>query len=130
MQCVMVLVFGAILAVVARFHQCLLPLPCTQRILDLSGAGVHFGPALTWPMIRSNACDSLGGCGWGDDATALLQSQIFYLIASVVSRCMREARYKSRQERGEEREENRKPAEEDDMAPTATKVGSEHPEEA
>jgi hypothetical protein len=119
--CVMALVFGAILAVFAFFNQCLLPLPCTQKILDLSGLGVQISLALTWPMIRSDVCDSFGGCSWGDDATALLLSQIFYLIASIFARCMREPRYKRRQEKAEERK--------GDVEPTATKVTSHHPDE-
>lgn len=94
----MALVFGCILAVFAFFNQCLCPLPCTQRILDLCGLGVQVGLSLTWPMIRSDVCDEFGGCSWGNGATALLFSQLFYLAASVFTRCMREPRYKRRQD--------------------------------
>ena len=38
------------------------------------------------------------GCSWGDGAAALLLSHIFYLIASIFARCMRDPRYKRRQE--------------------------------
>jgi len=98
----MALVFGCILAVFAFFNQCLCPLPCSQRIIDLSGLGVQIGLCLTWPMIRSNVCDEFGGCTWGNQATALCLSQIFYFCASIFSRCMREPRYKRKQDRQDE----------------------------
>jgi hypothetical protein len=130
---VMALVFGGIVAVFAFFNQCLLPLPCTQKILDFSGLCVQISLALTWPMFRSDVCDNNGGCSWGDDATALLLSQIFFFIANVFARCMREPRYKRKQESGEEpkAKENVKPTDEKhEVEPSATKVPSEHQEEA
>lgn len=95
---VMALVFGCVLAVFGFFNQCLCPLPCSQRVMDLSGVGVQIGLALTWPMIRSEVCDAYGGCSWGGGATALLCAQLFYFAASVFTRCMREPRYKRRQD--------------------------------
>ena len=93
----MALIFGIILAIFGFFNQCLCPLPCTQRVLDLSGLGVQVGLILTWPMIRSDVCEEFGGCSWGSGATSLMLSQLFYLIASLFTRCMREPRYKRRQ---------------------------------
>ena len=93
----MALIFGITLAVYGFFHQCLCPLPCSQRILDLSGFGVQLGLFLTWPMIRSDVCDEFGGCSWGSGATALVFSQLFYFTASIFTRCMREPRYQRRQ---------------------------------
>lgn len=96
------LVFGCILAVFGFFNQCLCPLPCTQKILDISGVATQISLALTWPMIRSSLCDPYG-CEWGGGATALLLSQLFYFIANVFARCMREPRYKrKKEEAGEE----------------------------
>ena len=94
----MALIFGIVMAVFGFFHQCLCPLPCSQRMLDLSGLGVQIGLALTWPMIRSDVCDSFGGCSWGGGATALVLAQLFYFAASIFTRCMREPRYKRRQD--------------------------------
>lgn len=94
----MALIFGIIFAVFGTFHQCLCPLPCSQRIMDLSGVGVQIGLALTWPMIRSEVCDDFGGCSWGGGATALLFAQLFYFAASIFTRCMREPRYKRQQD--------------------------------
>ena len=102
--CMMALIFGIILAVYGFFHQCLCPLPCSQKILDLSGLGVQIGLLLTWPMIRSDVCDEFGGCSWGSGSTWLVFAQIFYFIASIFTRCMREPRYQRRRNE-EEKEE-------------------------
>lgn len=103
-QCsMMALVFGCILTFFGFFNQCLCPLPCGQRLMDISGVGVQLSLALTWPMIRSSVCDENGGCRWGDGATALLLAQLFFFFASVFSRCMREPRYERRKEDKEEK---------------------------
>lgn len=99
----MALVFGCILTFFGFFNQCLCPLPCGQRLMDISGVGVQLSLALTWPMIRSSVCDENGGCRWGDGATALLLAQLFFFFASVFSRCMREPRYERRKEDKEEK---------------------------
>ncbi|CAB9496201.1 expressed unknown protein [Seminavis robusta] len=119
---VMALIFGCILAVFGFFNQCLCPLPCSQKILDLSGVGVQIGLALTWPMIRSSVCDNHGGCRWGDDAAALLLSQIFYLAASIFNRCMREPRYKRRQEERQEEPEPEKDLEQNETNGSGTEA--------
>lgn len=120
---VMALVFGSLLALFAFFNQCLCPLPFTQPILDISGAGVQVSLALTWPMVRTAACDQFGGCIWDDGATSLLLSQVFYFCASVFTRCMREPRYKRKQNEqpkddkaAREREEAEKKAAEEKKA--------------
>jgi len=102
----MALVCGCILACFAFFNQCLCPLPCTQHIMDITGAGVQIGLALTWPMIRSEVCDANGGCYWNDGSWALLITQLAYFCASIFSRCMREPRYKRRQERQSDNRRN------------------------
>lgn len=108
----MAMVGGLIFAVFAFFNQCLCPLPCSQRIIDLSGVVVQIGLALTWPIIRSSICDSNGGCYWGDGSWALFFAHIFYFAASVFSRCMRDPRYKRRQERKDQDEQERREQEE------------------
>ena len=99
----MALVFGCILTFFGFFNQCLCPLPCGQRLMDISGVGVQLSLALTWPMIRSSVCDENGGCRWGGGATALLLAQLFFFFASVFSRCMREPRHERRKEDKEEK---------------------------
>ena len=99
----MALIFGCSLTFFGFFNQCLCPLPCGQRLMDISGVGVQLSLALTWPMIRSSVCDENGGCRWGDGATALLLAQLFFFFASVFSRCMREPRYERRKEDKEEK---------------------------
>ena len=98
----MALIFGCLLTFFGFFNQCLCPLPCGQRLMDISGVGVQLSLALTWPMIRSSVCDAYGGCSWGGGATALLIAQLSFFFASVFSRCMREPRYERRKERKEE----------------------------
>jgi hypothetical protein len=78
-------------------NQCLCPMPCTQKVLDISVAGVQLSLALTWPMVQTAACNEFGGCTWADGSTALLLAQLFYFFASIFSRCMREPRYKRKQ---------------------------------
>lgn len=94
----MALIFGCVLGFFGFFNQCLCPLPCSQRILDLSSVGVQIGLALTWPMIRSDICDLDGGCSWGSGSTALILAQLLYLAAGIFTRCMREPRYMRRQD--------------------------------
>ena len=98
----MALILGIVLAVYGFFNQCLCPLPCHQKIMDLSGLGIQVGLILTWPMIHSSVCDEFGGCSWASGSTALVFTHIFYFSASVFSRCMREPRYRRRQEEKED----------------------------
>lgn len=95
------LIFGCILTFFGFFNQCLCPLPLGQKLIDISGGMVQFSLALTWPMIRSSVCDKYG-CSWGGGATSLICAQLFFLSASVFSRCMREPRYERMQKRQEE----------------------------
>ena len=122
-QCsMMALVFGCILTFFGFFNQCLCPLPCGQRLIDISGVGVQLALALTWPMIRSSVCDEYGGCSWGGGATALLLAQLFFFAASVFSRCMREPRY----ERRKERKEDKKEEEGEEEAPEEESAGDDN----
>ena len=65
----MALCFGCIMTFFGFFKQCLCPLPCGQKIIDISGVMTEISLALTWPMIRSDVCE-LYGCSWGGGATA------------------------------------------------------------
>ena len=94
----MALIFGCILTFFGFFQQCLCPLPCGRILIDVSGVMVQISLALVWPMIRSNVCDSFGGCSWGDGSWALLFAQLFFFAASIFSRCMRDPRYKRNQD--------------------------------
>lgn len=100
-------ILGCILTVFAFFKQCLCPLPCSQLIMDISGFMLQISLALVWPMIRSEVCEKFG-CRWGNGATALLLTQIFFFAASIFSRCMREPRYERRKERQNERKEEQR----------------------
>jgi hypothetical protein len=104
---VMALCFGSILALFVLFNQCLFPLPCSQKIVDISGGLTQLSLVLCWPMVRTSACDKFGGCSWDDGATMLLVSQLFYFFANVFTRCMREPRYKRKQGEAREREANK-----------------------
>jgi hypothetical protein len=99
------LILGCILTFFGFFKQCLCPLPCSQIIIDISGVAVQISLALVWPMIRSDVCQTYGGCRWGGGATALILAQIFFFVASIFSRCMREPRYERRKQRKEEHKE-------------------------
>lgn len=96
------LCFGGIFAICLLFHQCLFPLPCGQKLMDISASGVQISLALTWAITWSDVCDDFGGCSRGDGAYALMACHAFYLGASIFNRCMREPRYKRREERREE----------------------------
>ena len=99
------LILGCILTFFGFFKQCLCPLPCSQIIIDISGVAVQISLALVWPMIRSDVCQTYGGCRWGGGATALILAQIFFLAASIFTRCMREPRYERRKQQRKEQEE-------------------------
>lgn len=93
----MALCFGGIFSFFFFFIQCLCPLPCGQKLMDIAGTGCNISLALIWFMIRSDICDELR-CSWGSGATALLVNHVFYLGASIFTRCMREPRYKRRKD--------------------------------
>lgn len=95
------LCFGCVLLFVGFFKQCIVPLPCSQILMDISGMGSSVSLALVWPIARSDVC-SLIGCRWGSGATALLVSMCLYVAASLFARCMREPRYIRRQNEAEE----------------------------
>ena len=89
---VIALAFGLVMMIFAFFNQCLCRCPKSQFVMDLSGVAVQICLALTWPMILAAVCREYG-CIFGSGATALGLAEIFYLIASVLARCMREPRY-------------------------------------
>mmetsp|Transcript_51476 Transcript_51476/g.95266 ORF Transcript_51476/g.95266 Transcript_51476/m.95266 type:complete len:235 (-) Transcript_51476:328-1032(-) len=126
----MALCFACIFLFFLLFKQCLCPLPCSQPIMDITGTLTNISLALVWPIIRSSVCDRYG-CSWGGGYTALLLTQIFYLVASVFTRCMREPRYERRKEEREqekvEKAEAPKPKEEE--TPKDIEAPEEAPEE-
>jgi len=99
------LILGCILTFFGFFKQCLCPLPCSQIIMDISGVAVQISLALVWPMIRSDVCVKYGGCRWGGGALALFLAQIFFFVASIFTRCMREPRHERRKQQRKEQEE-------------------------
>lgn len=83
--------FGGILLVFGFFQQCIIPLPCTQLLMDLSATGVQICLALVYVIWLSDACD-IYQCAYGNGAWYLVATQILWLIVGCFARCMREGR--------------------------------------
>jgi len=88
---------GGILLVLAFFKQCIVPLPCTQRLMDLSATLVQVCLALVYLVWGSEICDTYH-CFYGDQGTLLILTQVFWLAAGCFSRCMRPGRFERRDE--------------------------------
>jgi hypothetical protein len=88
---------GLVLLVFGFFKQCLCPLPCSQLLMDVSGAAVQLMLALVYVIFLTEACNRYQ-CTWGLGGTYLVLTQIFWLGASCFTRCMRPGR----QERNKE----------------------------
>lgn len=116
---VMALCFGALLFVMILFKQCIVPLPCSQFIMDISSTMVQVSLALVYVIWMSNACDEYF-CEYGSGSTYLILTQIFWLAAGCFTRCMREGRWERRDEiraeRERKQEEKKRKAAEDELA--------------
>jgi hypothetical protein len=111
---VMALLFGLILFVFGFFKQCLFPLPCSQKLMDLSATCVQIMLALVYVVWLTDACDNYY-CSYGEGATYLILTQIFWLAAGCFSRCMRDGRSERRKEdRASGKDEERKQKKEED----------------
>mmetsp|Transcript_14176 Transcript_14176/g.26527 ORF Transcript_14176/g.26527 Transcript_14176/m.26527 type:complete len:227 (-) Transcript_14176:330-1010(-) len=88
---------GLVLFVFGFFKQCLCPLPCTQLLMDISGAAVQIMLALVYTLWLTEACNRYK-CTYGDGGTYLFLTQIFWLAASCFTRCMRPGRWERRDE--------------------------------
>lgn len=99
---IMAICFGGILLVFGFFKQCIIPLPCTQRLMDLSGAVVQLFLGLVYVVWWSETCNSYF-CQNGDGFVYLYLTQLFWLIAGIFSRCMRPGRWERRDEIRDER---------------------------
>ena len=89
--------FGVLMSVLVVFKQCIIPLPCHQRLVDLSSVVIQVGLALVYLMWRSDACD-VYVCNYGKGGTLLICTQVLWLAAGCFSRCMRDGRYERREE--------------------------------
>ena len=107
---IMALSFGGLVFIFGFFKQCIIPLPCSQRIIDLSSTCVQICLGLVYVIWWSDLCDDFY-CTYGDGATYLICTQCLWLIAGIFSRCMRDGRWERRDEIREARE--RKKAEQE-----------------
>lgn len=92
---VLALVFGVILATFIVFQQWIVPLPCSQRIMDASSTLTQIFLALVYVIWMAEACD-LYSCNYGDGITLLFLTQIFWLVSGCFTRCMRPGRSQRR----------------------------------
>jgi hypothetical protein len=113
------LCFGCILFVFAFMKQCIIPLPCSQRIIDLSSTLVQVSLALVYVMWMSDACDRYF-CDYGNGGTLLILTQVFWLAAGCFTRCMRPGRFERRDEitaiKAQKAEEKKRKDAEDQLA--------------
>jgi hypothetical protein len=113
------LCFGCILFVFAFMKQCIIPLPCSQRIIDLSSTLVQVFLALVYVMWMSDACDRYS-CDYGQGGTYLILTQVFWLAAGCFTRCMRPGRFERRDEiaanKAQKAEEKKRKDAEDQLA--------------
>jgi hypothetical protein len=116
---VMAFCFGGLLFVLIFFKQCIIPLPCSQFLMDISSTMVQVSLALVYVIWMSNACDQYY-CQYGSGSTYLILTQIFWLAAGCFTRCMREGRWERRDEiradRERKQEEKKRKAAEDELA--------------
>jgi hypothetical protein len=70
--------------------------------MDLSATCVQITLALVYVIWWSDVCDDFY-CQYGDGATYLILTQIFWLAAGIFSRCMRPGRWERRDEIRDER---------------------------
>ncbi|KAG7365766.1 hypothetical protein IV203_028436 [Nitzschia inconspicua] len=94
---VIAFVFGAIMFVFGFFKQCLRPLPCTQRIMDVCGGLGQLFLGLVYVVWLTEACDQYQ-CTFGTGGTYLILTQVFWMASASFTRCMRPGRYERRDE--------------------------------
>lgn len=94
---VMAFCFGAILLVFGVFRQYIIPLPCTQLLMDVSGGCVQITLSLVYVIWLTDACNTFY-CTFGQGGTYLILTQCFWLGASCFTRCMRPGRHERRDE--------------------------------
>ena len=94
---ILAFVFGAILLVFGFFKQCICPLPCTQAMMDLSGAFVQIMLALVYFIWLTEACNQYY-CTFGQGLMYVALTQFFWACAACFTRCMRPGRYERRDE--------------------------------
>jgi hypothetical protein len=88
---------GAILFVLGFFKQCIIPLPCTQILMDLSSTLTQVCLALVYFVWAAEVCNTYN-CYYGDGGTLLIVTQLLWLGAGCFTRCMRPGRYERRDE--------------------------------
>jgi hypothetical protein len=84
-------VFGCIVVVFGFMKQCLFQLPCTQPIMDLSGVCIQLFLALVYVIYLTDTCSNFE-CDPGEGLICLIVTQVFWIVASCLSRCMRPGR--------------------------------------
>jgi hypothetical protein len=100
---IMAIIFGGILLVFGFFKQCIIPLPCTQKLMDLSATFVQIFLGLVYVIWWTDLCDEFY-CSYGNGSINLILTQLFWLAAGIFSRCMRPGRYERRDEIRDERD--------------------------
>jgi hypothetical protein len=95
---VIAICFGGVVFVFGFFKQCIIPLPCSQRIMDLSSTCVQIFLGLVYVVWASKACDFYKCSYGGEGATLLIVTQFLWLGAGLFSRCMRDGRFERRDE--------------------------------
>jgi hypothetical protein len=69
--------------------------------MDLSGFMTQLSLGLVWVTWSAEACRTRG-CQWGEGTSMLVATHCLYLVASIFTRCMRDPRYKRRQDAKDE----------------------------
>jgi hypothetical protein len=95
---------GGILFVFGFFKQCLIPLPCSQLLMDLSSTCVQLSLALVYVIWFSETCRELYDCSYGHGSLYLIICQALWMVAGCFTRCMRPGR--SERTKQARREEN------------------------
>ena len=90
---------GGILLVFGFFKQCIIPLPCSQLIMDLASTLTQVCLALVYLVWLSETCKEDYDCTWGDSGILLILTQVFWLAAGCFTRCMRPGRRERAKER-------------------------------
>jgi len=78
---------GAALIILVAFRQFLCRIPCTDFLMDLFGLSVQVGLGMVYLLWLSDGC-SYFDCGYGDASTFLVVSQVLWMLASCLTKCM------------------------------------------
>ena len=94
---------GGIFFLFVFFKQCLCKLCCTQPILDMCALFTQLCLGLVYVLWLTDSCE-LYKCTYGEGADWLWLSQICWLVAGVLARCMRDGKSERKKKELEEEE--------------------------